>query len=260
MMKKMMPLCCALLLGSLLPAQDSGRAMIAAARKRAAEARGLKGGERRKILEDALALVSQVPERFPSDTPSVARAWLESGRLERRLGREQKGREALAKVLEHPSEKRRCCDALHEIATSLRRVGQRKEAAAALSRLVAEFPDQARSRARALVRLGGVRRELKDVAGARSAYEQCLKEHGDQWRSAVDSLNGLVNLAVKEKDLPLARKTLKEKGEAIRSRFAGTRYERSSQRAFDKMSCLRQLKRAEEKGRARGEKEGGSKG
>ena len=73
-------------MGLQIQAQDSGKSLVSAARKRAADARNKKGDERKVILEDTLRILRMVPEKFPQATPSVARAFVEMGKVLRRLG------------------------------------------------------------------------------------------------------------------------------------------------------------------------------
>lgn len=226
-------------------AQDNGRSLLSAARKRALDARGKEGAERTKVYEDCVRLLVLVPERHPKEKAAVARAWLELGRTYRRLDRKKEAEDAFNRVLLVPDEQRPCCDALHALASLLRKQKRRDEAKKALRRLVDGFPGQARSRALALIRLAGLERDAKNYDGADTLLRQCLKEHGDLWRQSVDALNALVSMKVRQKDMQGAREALEAHTASLRARFAGTDDEERLENALMKMSSRSRLKKAE---------------
>lgn len=241
---------CLMLLLLLVPCpalagQDTGRSLLSAARKRAREARGLEGAERAAIFEDTLRILRMVPERFPDERPAVARAWLEMGRLLRRLDRGEEAVEALEKACTFTEEQRPVCDALHELASHYRKLREREQARAVLRRIVDEYPSQARPRARALIRMASLHREEKSYEKAEELLLQCLEEHGDLWRQAVDALDALVALKLRMKDIPGARSALDRHSKSLRARFAGTSLEARLERALMKMRSRPRLERME---------------
>lgn len=235
----------AVLLGTAQPiwSQESGRALVSAGRKRLQDARGKQGKERNAVLEDALRILRMVPEKFPKEGAAVARAWLESGRILRRLGRVEEAQGALERVLEVEGEARPACDALHELATLYTRARKRDKATAALQRIVSEHPQQGMSRARALIRLASLQRRAKQVSAAEELLRRCLKEHGDLWRPSIDALDALVSLKIKSKDLKQARSLLASHGEAIAARFADSPVEGRVRRALQKMKSRGRLEK-----------------
>lgn len=237
------------LLPSVLDAQDSGRALLSAARKRAMDARGKEGEERAAVLRDCERILAVIPEKYSNEKPAVARAWLELGRTRKRLGKLKEAQAAFEKVLLDRNEQRPCCDALHELA-SLHKKGKRPaEAIAALQDVVKSYPTQARSRARALIRMGGLYRDMKQMEQAEAMWRQCLKEHGDLWRQSVDALNALVALKLRAKDVREARRILDAHTAALRSRFAGTKEEERLEAALAKMTSRVRLAKTETEGK-----------
>jgi len=239
-------------LPAIVDAQDGGRALLSAARKRSLDARGKEGPERVAILEDCERMLAAIPERFPDDRPAVARAWLELGRTRKRLGRTKDAAAALNNVLMVKEEQRPCCDALHELASLHRKAKRLDAAVSALETLVKDYPMQARSRARALVRIGGLYRSMRQFDKADGVLHQCLKEHGDLWRQSVDALNALVALKLSAKDPREGRRLLDAHTAALRARFAGSDDEERLEAALAKMTCRARLAKTDTKG-----KEGG---
>ncbi len=228
------------LLGPVL-AQDTGSSVLAAGRKRLEDAVGRKGAELTAVLEDGLRLLKTVPARFPEDRASSCRAWLEVGRVEKRLGRSTEAEAAFRKVLETPAEERPCCDALHDLATLHRKAKNADAAKAALQEVIDRFPGQPMERAHALIRLAGFHRDAKAFEQAEECLRRCLKEHGDLWRPAVDALDDLVALKLRQKETDEARKILDSHTEALRARFGGTGQEERIERALQKMPSRARL-------------------
>lgn len=234
-----------LLLLTAVPAaaQDTGASLLAAARKRAQDATGRKGPELEAVLEDAIRLYGLVPDKFPDDGPSVARAWLEIGRAERRLGRSAGAEAAFRKASARPEEARTACDALHDLATLHRKAKKSEEARAALRQVIDGFPGQAASRAQALVRLAGLHRDAREYPQAEECLRRCLVEHADAWRTSIEALDDLVALKLRVKEPAEARRLLDTHGEAIKARFAGTSQEERVERALEKMPSRARLDR-----------------
>ena len=224
-----------------LRAQDTGMSMVSAAMKTVGQATGMKGAERDAILEDGLRILMKVPESFPKDEPAVARAWLEIGRLQKRLARLDAALASLAKVLDHPGETRRCCDALHEMGGLHRRQKEREKAVMALTRVLTEFPKEKRSCADALVRIGGLKREMKDLEGAEAAFRQCLMDYGTLWRPSVDALDRLVGLYLRKKDEAGAREVHDKESKILVERFANGPEAEKVKRALSKMNSRARL-------------------
>jgi len=227
--------------GLQIQAQDSGKSLVSAARKRAADARNKKGEERKTILEDTLRILRMVPEKFPKATPSVARALVETGKVLRRLGRPEEAIVALNRVLEIPDENRQACEALHELTSLHRKARKYEEAGQALQKIIDGYPQQSRQRAQALIRLAGIRRRQKKTDEAEEALRRCIKEHGDLWRPVVDAVNALVALKIREKDLAAARRLLDSHSKAIDERFTGTAFEQKAKNALRRMKSRARL-------------------
>ena len=225
-------------------AQDSGKSLLSAARKRAADARGKKGEERKTILEDTLRILEMVPERFPKEAPSLARALVETGRVLRRLGRPEEAVSALERAVKVPDENRPACEALHELASLYRKAKQPEKAEAALQAIIDDHPQQALMRARALIRLASSKRSQKKLEEAAECLRRCLKEHGDLWRSAVDAVDALVALKLRAKDNAAARRLLDAHTEALKARFKGTKHELRVGHALQKMKSRARLEKA----------------
>lgn len=230
--------------------QDTAASVLAAARKRVQEAAGRKGPELEAPLKAGLVLLESIPTRFPEDTASVAKAWLEMGRIHRRLGATGPAEAAFKKTLETPSEAGVAADALQDLASLYRRQKRREDAAAALQRIVDEFGAVPGERATALIRLAGLHRDAKAFDQAEACLRRCLAEHGDLWRSAVDALDDLAALKLRQKDVAGAKELLQSHGESIKARFAGTASEDRVEAALEKMSSRQKLESLSKSGDA----------
>lgn len=222
-------------------AQDTGKSLLAAARKRATEARGLDAEAKAAIYEDVLRLLARIPKDFPEERPAVARAWLETGRFERRLDRPERAEAAFRRVLEFPDEASPMCDALHDLASLLRRKKEYAAATELLQRLVDEYPKQEYDRARAFLRLASLERQAKRPEVAAGHLERVLAEHPGRWRQCVDALDDLVLLRVGQGEHDAARQLLERHEAEIRERFAGGKSAERVARALDGMRCRTRL-------------------
>ena len=234
-----------MLLQCMALGQDSGQALLSAARKRALDARGKEGVAREKVYEDCVRLLTLVPERYPKEKIAVARAWLHLGRTYRRLDRPGDAEVAFGNVLRIPEEQRSCCEALHDLASLYRKGKRRGEATKSLQRVVDGFPGQVRLRAMALMRLAGLARDASAHARAETLLRQCLREHGDLWRQSVDALDQLVRLRLGQKDATGARGVLDAHAAALRARFVGTEDEDRLENALMKMVSRGRLAKLE---------------
>jgi tetratricopeptide (TPR) repeat protein len=238
---------CATLLACVQPliGQDTGNEILAAARKRASEARGQEGPARVAVFEDALRILDLVVERHPDDAAACSRAHLERGRILRRLERTSAAEHALRQVLESASEERPAADALHELASLYRKAKRNEEALAALLEVVEKHPAAGMPRARALIRAAGLKRDrLKDPEGAIQLLRQTLREYGDLWRQSVDALDALVTLVARTEGADAARQVLTSHREALTTRFAETRHAERVARALEAMRCHRAVESA----------------
>ena len=251
MQRTMTMLTVALLFGgttlSALRAQDTGASTITAARKIAAEATGLKGPMRDKFLEEALTVLQQVDERFPEDEKSRARAALETGRLQKRLGRPEKAVLAFEAAAAFSKEKNVASDALLDLSAVHRQTKDLRAAEAALRRLLTAYPDQERDHAEALIRLASIQRQRKEWSLAEESLRICMETHGNLWRYAVEALDDLVSIKIQNKDLEGARKDLEQGSAAIASRHENTSEEIKVLAALEKMGSRGRLVRAESK-------------
>lgn len=245
-MKRLLTMLCLILVaGAPLLAQDSGRSLLSAARKRAKDARGKESTEKTAVYEDCIRILAMIPERFPKERPAVARAWLETGRFWRRLSRPEKAEAAWKRVLETPKEQRPACDALHDLATLYRKMKKRDDAEQMLRRVIKDFPGQPNPRAQALIRLAGLRRDAKAYEESEKLLRQCLNEHGDLWRRGVDALNALVALKLRQKQTEEGRRILDAHTDALRARFDGTAQAERLENALMKMSSRARLEKRE---------------
>ena len=241
MWKRMVLLSLCALLAAPLLAQETGRSLVSAARKRAQEARGKEKEEQVPIYEDSIRILKLVPERFPDDGAAVARAALEMGRLYRRLGRSDEAETAWLEVLKHPEEARPVCDALQDLASHYRRAKRLDDAAQVLLRLIDSYPDVGRPRALALIRLASVHRRQKDLVAAEERLRQCLNEHAALWRQSIDALDDLVAMKIRAKERKEARQLLDTHSAAILARFAETPQEDRVTDALRKMGSRARL-------------------
>lgn len=205
-------------------AQDTAKGMLEAAEKRVDAAKGKLGDELNKALGEAVAMYEAVGKRFPTAKAEVARAELGLGRVKRRLG-DFAAAEASWKRAATSGESRPAVEALHDLATLYRKQKRNDEAVAALERVVAEFAAEPRERADALVRLGGFFRSLKKPAEAEAALRRALAEHGDLATPALEALDDLVALKLSEDKDSEAQEAFKAHGDALKTRFAGTKQE-----------------------------------
>jgi tetratricopeptide (TPR) repeat protein len=229
--------CLAFLAAQPALAQDSPKAMIDAASKRAASAKGKSGDELSAILKEAAGLYEQVVTRFPDAKSEAARAQLEIGRLRKRLGDFAAAEMALKQAASAAQETKTATEALHDLATLYRKTKRLPEAQQALERIVAEFPTEPRQRAEALVRLGAMHRQGKRFEAAEASFRQVLADHGDIWSCAIDALDDLVALKVAQGQDKEARTALASHGESLKTRYHGTRYEARIQPALDRISA-----------------------
>jgi tetratricopeptide (TPR) repeat protein len=220
-----------------LCAQETAKGMIDLAAKKAASAKGRSSEEGAVILEEAAAILEQVAIRFPSEKPAVARAHLDLGRVRKRLNDVPGAEAALVQASQATEEPKVATEALHDLATIYRRTKRLQEAQQALDRIVAEFPGEGRQRAEALSRLASMHRSAKRIDAAEAALRQILADHGDLFAAAVDALDDLVALKLGQGREDDARGLHASHGEALRARFAGTRYENRVQPALDRIAA-----------------------
>ncbi len=214
-----------LLLGAApLVAQETAKALLAAAEKRVDAAKGKLGEELATALKEGAAMFEAVTQRFPAAKAEAARAELGLGRARRRLG-DFGAAEAAWKRAAASGETRPAAEALHDLATLYQKQKRMPDAQAALERVVAEFGVEPRERAEALVRLGGLFRRLKRPVDAEAALRRILAEHGDLLTPCLDAIDDLVQLKLDEDKDADAAEILSAQGEALKARFAGTKQE-----------------------------------
>jgi tetratricopeptide (TPR) repeat protein len=229
-------------LAGALTAQESGPALLGAAKKRMEAAARATPAETKTAIEEALAILRRVPAAAADDAVSTARAHLEMGRLHRRAGRDHEAEEAWNQVLATTgADERTVCDALADLASLHRRTGRLDRAEACLRRIVDQHPKQAGPRSMALIRLASTLRERKQDAEAMATLRRVLGEHGDRWRACIDALDDLVAMTLKAEGAPAARKLLDEHTQAIRARFAGSPSVERVEKALAKMSAVARL-------------------
>ncbi len=221
----------------------SGPTLLTAGRKKVQEASKSAGGKADQALQDAMAIFQRVTTECPEDAPSLARAWLEIGRIQRRLGKAGEAKSAFEKAIALPGEERTLCDALLDLSTLARRAGRLEEAETHLRRIVEKHASQGSARAQALLKLGSVLKEARRDADAEACLRQCLADHGDRWRTAVDALDDLVMLKLRSEQMGEARKILEEHSAAMKARFAGTPTEPRLEKALQRMAGRGRIER-----------------
>ncbi len=231
-------ICVALLgvLASAVSAQDSAKAMLDAASKKAATAKGKNGDELNAILKEAAALYEQVPVKFAGSKAECAKAQLEAGRLRKRAGDLAGAEPLLKQAAAATDEPAVVCDALQDLATLYRRTKRLPEAQQALERIVTEFHSEPRERAEALSRLAGMHRTAKQYDKAEACLRQILSDHGELWSPSVEALDDLVTLKLAQGQEAEAKKMLQAHAEALKAHFHGTRYEGRVQPTLDRIS------------------------
>jgi tetratricopeptide (TPR) repeat protein len=231
---------CAFLLAAFvasgLPAQETAKGLIDGAAKKAASAKGKTAEEAAALLKEAATMYDQVAAKFPAAKPEVARSRLEAGRLRRRLNDLPAAELALKEAAGFSDEPRIATEALHDLASVYRKGKRLPEAQQALERIVAEFPTEPRQRAEALSRLAAMHKAAKRVEAAETSLRQILAEHGDLFSHAVEALDDLVALKIAQGREADARTLLASHGEALKARFAGTRYESRLQPGLDRIA------------------------
>lgn len=232
--------------------QDTGPTTIAAARKIAAQATGLKGPERDAFLQEALQVLRQVDERFPKDGSSRARAALESGRLLKRLGRLDEAVAAFDAAAGFEKEAGIVVDALLELSVVHRTRKDLAAAEAVLRKIIDQHGEQARDHAEALIRLASIQRQRREWSLAEETLRHCLATHADLWRQAVDALDDLVSMKIRNKDHGGARKDLDEGTGMLRARFKDSPNESKLESALERMSSRARLDRLDGKGETPG--------
>lgn len=220
-----------------LLAQETAKGLMEGAAKKAASAKGKTVDEAAAILKEAAGIYEQVPARFPAAKPEVARSRLEVGRIRRRLNDLPAAEAALKEAAAASDDPRTATEALHDLASVYRKLKRLPEAQQALERIVAEFPNEPRQRAEALSRLAGMHRAAKRTEAAEAALKQLLAEHGDLFSPAMEALDDLVALKIGQGREADAKALLATQTEAMKSRFAGTRYEARVQPGLDKIAA-----------------------
>lgn len=224
--------------------QDTAATMLQAGNKRLDEATGTTGQERRRILEDAIRIFGEVPERFPDRAEEIAKAHLRMGRIHRSLDDTKQALDCLEKAAAATAHVRTASEALFDIASLHRKEKRYDRARDALSRIEALPSIDAKARARARLSRASLARQEKDFDAAQALAREVISEFPELWSATVDAVDLLVGTLIRAKKLDDAGRELEALTAAVRERFSKDGNRERVERALAKMTCVKSLKRA----------------
>ncbi|MEE9392847.1 MAG: hypothetical protein V3W41_10115 [Planctomycetota bacterium] len=221
--------------------QDTAKSMLQLAGKTAKQARSKKGEERAKVYREALVAYSKVVDNWPDALKEKARAFVETGRLHRKLKETPQALTAFEAALATPGQARAHVMALESMASLHRKQKNLKGVRETYERLIRDCAGEDRSCAKAKLSLASLARRAHQWNESDRLAKSVLDDTPQLWRENVDAGNAIVSGLIKRREWRKALDSLKAQDEFLRSRFESTETWAKVQKAMAKMSARRTL-------------------